>query len=191
MEVAKLIRTRGFTYLELLITLVLLCILAGIANSSVRIFVANKSGDLALRSLSEFVVLARSEAATNAGIVTLCPTLTGSECGGNWSKGMLLFLDRNGDRKINQDDRVLRVKKRENPRGIILWRAFGNRQYLQVEATGFLRHQSGNFSYCDASNDPKLARQLVINSAGRQRWAVDRDGDGVREDSRGNPLQCH
>lgn len=190
MEVTILISNRGFTVLEVYITLALVCILLGLAIAPLQAFVTAKEGNHALRSIQEFILLARSEAATNGRGVTFCPSSTGIECGGTWAAGTLLFLDRNFDHKINQDDRVLRVKTDLTRHGSVTWRAFGNRQYLQIDARGFLRHQSGNFSYCDASGDPRLARQLVVNSAGRLRVAVDRDGDGIRENSRGKALEC-
>lgn len=190
MEVTKLIGNRGFTTLELCITLALLCILAGLAITPLTTFVTTKEGDQALRSISELIQLARSEAASKGRGVTLCPSASGLECGGPWAAGALLFLDRNFDRKINQDDSIARVKRELTRHGTITWRAFGNRQYLQIDARGFLRHQSGNFSYCAASGDPLLARQIVVNSAGRLRVAIDSDGDGIRENSRGKALRC-
>lgn len=190
MEKAKLIGNRGFTALELCITLALICILTGLAAPPLQGFVAAKEGDKALRTLRDLIQLARSEAATNGRGATLCPSGTGIECGSQWSSGALLFLDRNFDRKVNQDDRVLRVMGDLAQHGSINWRAFGNRRYLQIDGRGFLRHQSGNFSYCDATGDPRLAHQLVVNSAGRLRIAVDSNGDGIRENSRGDPLEC-
>jgi type IV fimbrial biogenesis protein FimT len=188
--VAKLICNRGFTALELCITLALACVLAGLAVAPLQAFVKTQEGEHALRSINELILLARSEAAANGRGVTLCPSIKGRECGGTWGAGTLLFLDRNFDRNINQDDSILRVNSGLTRRGTIAWRAFGNRQYLQVDSRGFLRHQSGNFSYCDATRDPRLARQLVVNSAGRVRIAVDSDGDGIRENSRGKALEC-
>ena len=185
-----MIDNRGFTILELCITLALVCLLTGLAAAPLQSFVAAKEGDQALRSINELILIARSAAAKNGRGVTLCPSSTGLHCGGTWSSGAVLFLDRNFDRNINQDDIILRVKSELSRHGSITWRAFGNRQYLQVDARGFMRHQSGNFSYCDASGDPQLARQLIVNSTGRVRVALDSDGDGVRENSRGKALEC-
>ena len=187
----KLSGNHGYTTVELCITLALVCVLVRLAIFPLQGFVNEQDGDLALRSIRELILLARSEAATNGRGVTLCPSMQGLECGGNWAAGTLLFLDRNFDRKINQDDSILRVSRDLTRRGTITWRAFGNRQYLQVDARGFLRHQSGNFSYCDPSLDPRLARQLVVNSTGRLRVAIDSDGDGIRENSQGKALECH
>lgn len=181
---------RGFTLLELLITLALVCLLVGLATPSLKSFLDGHEGTQALRTITEFIVLARSEAATNVRGVTLCPTTAGKECGGKWANGAMVFLDRNFDRELNQDDRVLRVKLVLSEHGTIRWRAFGNRQYIQIDAQGFLRHQSGNFSFCPVSGDPQFARQLVINSVGRVRVAVDSDGDGLRENSKGEALRC-
>ena len=186
-----MISIRGFTILELIITLTIICVLVELSVSPLQAFVAEKQGDRALRSISELILLARSEAAKHGQGVTLCPSSNGVECGGNWRSGVLVFLDRNFDRKINQDDRTLRIKRDLTQRGTITWRAFGNRQYLQIDSSGFLRYQSGNFSYCSESEDPKLARQLVVNSTGRMRIAIDNDGDGIRENSRGKALECN
>ncbi len=185
-----MIGNRGITTLELCITLALICILTGLAITPLRGFVASKEGDRALRSISELILIARSAAATNGRGVTICPSSTGLDCGGAWASGALVFLDRNFDREINQDDKLLRTKRDLTRHGNITWRAFGNRQYLQVDARGFIRHQSGNFSFCDASGNAQLARQLVVNSAGRMRVATDSDGDGIRENSRGKALSC-
>ena len=181
---------RGFTYLELFITLALLSLLTSLAAPSLYSLIASKDGERALRSISELIMLARSEAAKTGQIATLCPSSSGNQCGGTWASGAMLFLDHNGDRKINQPDRILRVKFDLSRQGKVIWRAFGNRQYLQIDSRGFLRHQSGNFTYCDVNGDPRLAHQLVINSAGRLRLAQDSDGDGIRENSQDNALTC-
>jgi len=70
------------------------------------------------------------------------------------------------------------------------WRAFQSRPYLQIEPSGFMRHQSGNFTWCPASRNARFARQLVVNATGRVRLSQDTDGDGIHEDSAGNPLHC-
>lgn len=181
---------RGFSLMELLMTLSVLGVLTSLALPPLGSTIATYEGKEALRLLNHYIALARNAAASDGRMVTLCPSDTGTSCGGSWSAGNLLFLDRNGDRKINQDDYILRVLLRTEFNGTIVWRAFGNRPYLQIDAKGFMRYQSGNFTYCPHSGDAKLAQQLVINSAGRGRFAIDKDNDGFKENSQGKPLSC-
>ena len=55
---------------------------------------------------------------------------------------------------------------------------------------GFTRDQNGNFTWCPGNGDVRLARQLIVNAAGRLREALDSDGDGVREGANGRPIGC-
>lgn len=182
--------SHGFTLLEMLIVVVTIVVLTRLSTPELQHIVRKQEGKNALRTVAELLVLARSTAVTRNQIVTLCHSLDGRTCSGNWTSGSIVFTDRNGDREVNQDDQVLRIQLNESMRGSIVWRAFQNRQYLQIDAFGFLRHQSGNFLYCPNGGDARLARQLIVNATGRFRYAVDSNGDNIREDSNGKPLQC-
>ncbi len=185
------IHNQGFTLPEIIITLAIVGILSSIAAPGLQALTEQKQGETLLRTLAEHLALARSSAATYGQTVTFCRSADGLTCSGSWSDGSIVFTDRNGDRLINQDDQRLRSQVTTGLQGSIEWRAFQNRQYLQIEATGFMRYQSGNFLYCPHDGDPRDALQLIVNSTGRARFAVDSNGDGIREDSSGNPLACH
>ncbi|MCB1648718.1 MAG: GspH/FimT family protein [Pseudomonadales bacterium] len=185
-----MIAKSGYTLVELLIVLLLLGLLMNQGLPPLRQWQQGRQADIVMDTLISQLALARSEAAALNRSVTLCPSRDGLRCGGDWSLGSLLFVDRNGDRVLNQDDRVLRVRSGDAPPGSLRWRAFGNRQAVQIDARGFLRYQSGNFTYCDPSGEPTLHRQLVVNAAGRARLARDSNGDGIVEDSQGRPLRC-
>ncbi len=182
--------TRGFTMVEMMLVLLLLGTLIGMALPALRPWAQATRGDALMRQLASLLALARTEAAARGRVVTLCPTRDGQSCGSDWAEGMMLFADRNGDRTLNQDDVVVRVLLEASPTGTLAWRAFGNRRYLQIDAMGFLRYQSGHFLYCPTSRDPRLARQLVVSATGRARLTRDTDGDGIREDSAGQALVC-
>lgn len=181
---------RGYTLVELLIVLAIAGILLSIGLPKLATVQQAALGDRVLKTLMGHMALARSEAAKEGRIVTLCPSVDGVSCGDNWSRGSLLFSDRNADRKLNQDDRVIAIRQGDLPHGSLSWRAFGNRRYLQFTPTGALRYQSGNFTYCDSTLNPQLSRQLIVNGAGRVRVARDSNGDGIREDSNDKPIDC-
>jgi len=184
------IHNQGFTLPEIITSLAIVGILSGLAAPGLQALTEQKQGETSLRTLAEHLALARASAATYGQTVTFCRSADGLTCSGSWSDGSIVFTDSNGDRLINQDDQRLRSQVTTGLNGSIEWRAFQNRQYLQIEATGFMRYQSGNFLYCPHDGDPRDALQLIVNSTGRARYAVDSNGDGIREDSSGKPLAC-
>ena len=180
----------GLTLLELLIALFVLSILLGVALPDFRDLVQNKRSDASVRTLLTAIELARTGAIVNNSLVTLCPSDEGEECSGNWEDGVLLFVDYDGDRKIDGADYILRYFEFPHLEGKLYWRAFQNRKYLQITPQGFTRYQNGNFTFCPNDGDLRHARQIILNRNARARQAVDSDGDDIREDSKGQPIRC-
>ena len=181
---------KGMSLLELLITTGILSILLGISMPEFKELAQSVSGDATLRKLATAIQLGKSTAITNKATVTLCPSTDGSACGGSWQDGVLVFTDRNRDRDINEDDRLIRHITFPNGKGHIRFRSFRSKQYLQLTSLGITHSQNGNFTYCPFSGNSKIARQLIVNRMARLRFAQDSDDDGIREDSRGRPLSC-
>ena len=181
---------RGLSLLELLISLGILSILLGISIPNFYELAQSISGDVALRKLATAVQLSKSTAVTTGTTVTLCRSADGFVCGGSWQDGVIVFTDRNRDRVVNENDRLVRHITFPNGNGHIRFRAFQNKQYLQVTSLGVTHDQNGNFTYCPFSGNSKLARQLILNRTARLRFAQDSDGDGIKEDSSGRPLHC-
>jgi type IV fimbrial biogenesis protein FimT len=182
---------RGHSLLEIFIVLGIIGILLSLSLPGYQELVQKTAGNSSLRLLAKHIAIARSNAIATNLTVTLCPSDDGQTCSRTWSNGYIVFTDRNEDRIINQDDKLIRHQQARSRSGAITWRAFQNRQYLQIDAMGFMRHQSGNFTYCPHSNVPAHAHQIIVNATGRTRFAIDSDGDGIREGSNGTPLNCN
>ncbi|MDA0689676.1 MAG: GspH/FimT family pseudopilin [Proteobacteria bacterium] len=180
----------GFTLLELLFTLGILATLLGLALPGFKELHRNTEMDIHARELAQLLQVARVAAITRNSLVTLCRSAAGDACAGQWQDGILVFADYDGDRRIDADDEVIRYHQFHGFEGEVRWRAFQNRQYLQITPQGFTRYQNGNFTLCPADRNPVFARQLIINRSARVRFAQDGDADGIREDSRGRPLRC-
>jgi type IV fimbrial biogenesis protein FimT len=183
-------RTTGMTLLEILLTLGLLGVLLSTGLADMSDWTQAMRARQITRSLAAQIALARSTATARQQWVSLCPTRDHLGCGGSWSQGSMVFSDRNADRRVNQDDIVIRVHGPLPSGETLQWRAFQSRPYLQIDASGFMRHQSGNFTWCPASRDVRFARQIVVNATGRGRVSQDSDEDDIHEDSAGNPLAC-
>jgi type IV fimbrial biogenesis protein FimT len=180
----------AFTLIELLITLLIMSILLAVGLPSFSSFVEAKKSNITITRVKQAVEIAKVSAIVNGRIVTLCKSLDGEKCGGAWEDGIIAFTDSNADRTINQDDKLIRYFTFPEAEGSIHWRAFQNRQYLQITSQGFTRFQNGNFTYCPFNKKNYLARQLVINRTARTRYAMDSNGDGFYEDSSGKIIHC-
>ncbi|NQV69901.1 MAG: type II transport protein GspH [Pseudohongiella sp.] len=191
MKIMKTIKAQlGLTLLELMITLFLLSILLGVSMPEFKTLMERKKAELSIRKLAGAIELAKSSAIASSSLVTLCRSFDGAKCGGKWQDGLIIFTDSNADRKINQQDKLLHSITFPLMHGELRWRAFQNRQYLQITHLGFTRYQNGNFTYCPEDKNPKFASQLIINRTGRVRFAIDSDDDGIKEDSQGRAITC-
>jgi type IV fimbrial biogenesis protein FimT len=180
----------GFTLVELLVCMAIVALLALQASPGIAQWRARKEADALMRGLLGAVDMARAHAVAENVMVTFCRSDNGSACRGNWRDGSILFTDANADRIINGDDRVLFRLPPIKPDGRLEFRSFQNRQYLQLTSRGFTNYQNGNFTYCPANGDARLARQVIISLSGRARLARDTDADGIVEDSQGKPVSC-
>jgi len=180
----------GMTLLELLIAMLIFAALLGLSMPGFGELVAARRGDIVMDRLRQAVSLARTTAVTSGELTTLCRSADALTCGGEWRDGVLVFRDSDGDRTLDDGQTPVRYIDLGDTRGAVYWRAFQNRQYLQFTPLGFTRYQNGNFTYCPDNGQLQYARQLILNRTGRLRTAVDSDGDGIAEDSRGRPLRC-
>lgn len=180
----------GLSIIEILTTLLFLGVLALLAGGSFSTAITSARSNSALTPISESISLARSAAILENTTVTICGSPDGNHCDRDWNHIVLVFTDANEDGALNNRDRLIAATTLPNTGGEIRWRAFQNRRYLQINSVGFTRHQNGSFTFCHDSGDPHHTRQLIVNRAARLRFALDRDGDGIVEDSRGNPVSC-
>ncbi|MDX1588986.1 MAG: hypothetical protein R3296_08615, partial [Oleiphilaceae bacterium] len=99
-----------------------------------------------------------------------------------------VFMDPHNRRSLERESHLLRVipppSQGERRVGV------GNRGYFHYGPLGIGVHTPGHVLYCPDSGDPRQAGQLIINMAGRVRFARDLNGDGVVQDAHGRPMDC-
>ncbi|MBT3531839.1 MAG: type II transport protein [Gammaproteobacteria bacterium] len=185
-----MLKQLGFTLLEALITILILIILGSISLPGFKNMIEKHRNELTMRKMLTAIEFAKSSAITRSTLVTICRSNDGLQCSGEWRDGVIVFSDENGNREIDDDDFLIQYFRFDGFEGEIMWRAFQNRQYLQITKLGFTRYQNGNFTFCPKEVNPALANQLIINRTARVRIAGDTNGDGIKEDSRGRPIRC-
>lgn len=94
---------RGFTLVELLVTIAVAAILISLAVPSFRVFIQNSRIATQTNDLVTDISFARSEAIKSGATVTLCTSAAGLACdgGGNWSAGRLVWVDTNGNNALD------------------------------------------------------------------------------------------
>lgn len=190
-------RQYGYSLPELLTVLAIIAILLSLTLPLLSPAQANEAEQVFER-FTRTVNAARARAISQQQVLILCPASSASQCGSDWSLGMLVFADHNGDGTLSAGEPVLeRVQWLQSLQGELIplsgrveWRAFGNRQRLRISELGEILDQNGNLRWCPPANSALPAHQLVLNATGRIRLAQDSNGDGLREDSQGNALSC-
>jgi len=181
---------QGVSLVELLLALGLLALLLSAGLPDFQQWRRKREIDAGMRELQAAVDMARAYAIAENVMVTLCRSNDGKRCQGRWHDGAIVFTDRSANSVLDDEDRLFyRLPPFAVP-GTLTFSSFQNRQYLQMTARGFTNHQNGNFTFCPADKNLRMAQQIIVSISGRSRMARDSDGDGVVEDSQGRALLC-
>ena len=171
--------TRGYSLYELLMTLTLVALIAGLGLPSFSGVVARAGMHVEINALFHAIHLARKESIMRKRIVSLCPSLDGLSCepGLDWSSGWLMFenTDKDEPPRRDSDEPLLQAHLvGENVR------IMANRRGFTLRATQ-KRATNGTFIVCDRS-DRAAPVALVVSYTGRPRV--------TQETRRGEPYSC-
>jgi prepilin-type N-terminal cleavage/methylation domain-containing protein len=179
-------RQQGFTIIELMITVALIAIIAGIGIPSFRDMLASNR---VVSSINEFhtgLRLARIEAVKRNDTVVFCASADQASCNGGWGDGWIIYHDSNSDGVVDADE-LIRVGDPVHT-GYSL--TFSGAATAVSFAPRGLSNQSGTFKLCDAEADAGLARGIILLSTGSTRRSLDTDGSGIHEDNGGTDFSC-
>lgn len=163
---------RGFTLIELVVTIVIAGILIAIAVPNMRMFVEKNRVKLAVGELATGLSYARSEATKRRFPVTVCARASDSSCSGggtSWNGGWLMFtdVDGNGAYELANENEILRVMNSLPLNVTLESKDFTTPTYLQFSAAGEL-NVNGRFKICNSEPGyENIARAIDVSAAGR------------------------
>jgi len=182
--------SKGFTLIELIVTLTVGAILFAVAIPAYKSTMTRNRIETLMSELTRSLNIARSEAIKRGTTVTVCKSADQTNCGGTWSNGWIVFSDQNKDGSVDAGDELLQAKDTTDQGLSMKYAAFPSSSYVQFLGTGFTKQQNGTFTACGISNNVKNARAVIIYKTGRARQSIDSDNDGIYENGSGNALTC-
>lgn len=160
-------RARGYTLLELVVTLALAAILTAVALPAFRSTLDRQRATTSVHLLTAQFAQARSTAITRAEVVSVCPSRGDGRCreDGDWSEGWILFRDPDRDGQPDTAMEVLREQRR-TPRGSLILRSSSGRPLLRYLPDG---RSAGSNLRVRACLHGRLYGEVVVNNLGRVR----------------------
>lgn len=180
--------SKGFTLIELLVVIALLSITLSMAVPFTTAFIKNQAKETSRQSVLSALRFARATAIESRQLTAVCSLASSGECRSEWGNSLSIFLDRNGNGKLDPAESVVRTINT----GLRQWSQEirpGSRAYFQWNSLGLSNGTPGSIEFCHGTSE-RHRFAVVISFSGRIRTSLDYDGDGVEERYPGTPVTC-
>ena len=162
-------RQRGFTILELMMTIAVIAVIAGFAAPS---FLASIRANRIVTDNNELIsalIFTRSEAIKRGQRVTMCPSANQTSCAGSggWEQGWIVFVDPAGVGTVDAGEPVLRVWDALEGTTIRAAGSFSN--WVSFVGSGETRATPSNtdsFYVCGNNGDTAAGRTINVGLLG-------------------------
>jgi type IV fimbrial biogenesis protein FimT len=179
---------RGFTLIELMVTIAILAILISLAAPGFQRLLATNAVAGAVNALLSDVALGRSEAIKRGKPVTIClsartdeATETNVVCSTGtltrtWAAGWISFVDNDGDGSRDAGEELLRIQQPVD-RIESVSQVSGTLNFLTFDRLG-RSNDEGNLKFTPTGNfGVDVQRKVCINKLGRARLLPDATSD--------------
>lgn len=182
-----MMRAQGFTLVELMVTVALVAILAGIGIPSFNNLVAQNRVVSAINEFHSGLRLARSEAVKRSANVVFCASSNQTSCTGSWGSGWLVYQDADGDGTVDSNE-IIRVGDPISAGYALTFSS--NTSSITFLSRGMTNNQSGTFKLCDKDKVASRARGIILLTTGATRRSLDTNNSGKHEDMAGSDFSC-
>lgn len=178
---------KGFTLVELLVSLTILAVLTAIALPNMNEYLIKTRVDNEISALHRLLLTARNTAVNSGKNVTICPLSVFNVCTDNWEDEISVFTNTtNNTTFTSASEQIIKVKAKLSTGDSLKF----NQASIVYSATGALvGGVNSEFIYCPAE-DTDLARGINISLSGRIYASQDTDDDGKDEDRTGSEFSC-
>ena len=168
----KLQNQRGFTIIELMITVTIAAIVMAIAIPSFRTVAQSSQQRNAVADLSTTLARARTDAAARRRSITICASSDQTTCSGavTWETGWIIFVDTDGDGTLDAAEETLVVHP-AFPSEVTIRMIPSNATRVTYNRDGLLANPV-TFRYCDDRGLPSL-RAIIVGETGSIRYVTD------------------
>lgn len=167
-------RPRGFTLIELMVTVALVTVMMTLAASGLQRLLANQQVSAAASDLLTASMQARSTALKNNQRVIVQPGTSTQAPSGTWDTGYVVYVDVAQDSTFNSgtsgtDTMVL--TQEALPGGLSISKVSGTNNFFGYEGSGFLASIGGsaNSTWLVSSTKTDRKKYMVIERSGRAR----------------------
>ena len=161
-------RNKGFTLIELMITIAIASILIAIAAPSFSRMVISNSVSADQDAIFRLILTARSEAIKRGERVSLCKSINLTTCDTSaaWTNGLIVFSDTDADGVIDTNDKILKINEALDLNISVV---FSGGDYLSFNSLGQSDNNTGTFTFNHSSGDAEYKRTITISPTGRAR----------------------
>lgn len=162
---------RGFTLIELMLTLSISVILLSVSLPSMGSLLSSTGSRGARQDLWTALNVARAGAVTGNRRNVICPSTDRSTCTGGlrWDAGWIVFIDSNENNLRDGDDKLVSVGN-PVPAGVVITSTVG-RDKVGFRSDGSSAGNNVTLTLCDRRGISK-ASSLVVSNPGRVRSGV-------------------
>jgi len=184
-------KCKGFTLVELMVSITILAILSAIVIPNFNEFVIKVRVDNEISQLHRLLLVARNSAINSNNNVTVCPLDNDLQCTTEWQGTISVFIDNNNNDRLdtNINETVIRLKEAVKLGDKL---QYGLRRFrLKYAPTGRTIGfgSNGTFKYCP-KNYEDFARAIIVSTSGRIYASSDIDNDGKDENRSGVEIIC-
>lgn len=158
---------RGFTLIELIITLAIVSIIAALTAPAIGNFIDSGRMSSATNAVVTELVFTKSEAVKRSTPVTYCASSDLAKCTGTWDAGWIVFVDTDGDGVFENADGDEVLRRSESPLNSLAVKSARSAITFQPRGTTFA---TNTMTLCSKNADVEN-RAIVLSQVGRHRVA--------------------